>query len=180
MTLETLLDFWQKAGSDNWFGVSDDFDRQIRQRFGALHREALQNKLDWRHSPRGALALVILLDQFSRNIHRKQKQAFAADGMAQEITLQAIARGFDEEVSKEERVWFYMPLMHAENKEYQALSVRYFRERVGDEKNIKFAEEHAELIARFGRFPYRNAVLERKNTPEEESFLKENKSSWGQ
>ena len=175
-----LLDFWQDAGSQNWFGVSDEFDRQIRERFSTLHQEALQGQLDWQHSPHGALALVILLDQFSRNIYREQEQAFAADGMAQEITLQAIAQEFDMEVSKEERVWFYMPLMHAENEEHQALSVRYFHERVGDETNIKFAEEHADIIARFGRFPHRNAVLGRQNTPEEEAFLAENPSGWGQ
>ena len=85
------------------------------------------------------------------------------------------------QVSKEERVWFYMPLMHAENEEISgSVLVRYFRERVGDDTNIQFAEEHADIIARFGRFPHRNAVLGRQNTPEEEAFLAENPSGWGQ
>lgn len=140
----------------------------------------MQEKLDWQNSPHEALALIILLDQFSRNIYRKQKQAFATDSKAQKITLRAIEQGFDIEVPKENRIWFYMPLMHAENKELQELSLLYFRERVGNDKNTNAAEDHAELIARFGRFPHRNGVLERKNTPEEDAFLAENQPSFGQ
>ena len=153
---------------------------EITKRFQARHQEAMDGKLDWHNTAIGALALIILLDQFSRNIYRGKKEAFAADHKAQLYALDAINQGFDLTREKSERLWFYMPLMHAENLELQELSLRYISERIGNPLNIKFAKAHAEIISRFGRFPYRNKTLGRENTPEEKDYLKDNSASWGQ
>lgn len=180
MNFENVLHFWLDAGHKNWFNSSAAFDQEITKHFGTLRQQALKDDLVWEKTAPSALGLIILLDQFSRNIYRKQKQAFEADIKTQNITLYAIDQGFDMQTPKEERMWFYMPLMHAENEKLQRLSVSYFRKRVGNELNIKYAEDHAEIIFRFGRFPHRNAILERKNTAEEIEYLKEANSSYGQ
>lgn len=131
----------------------------------------------WRDEPQTMLAAIILLDQFSRNIHRGNAQAFAADDLAADLTLEAIDRGYDRRLSKEQRVFLYMPLMHAEDGSLQRLCVEKF-EALGIESNLKFARDHREVFERFGRFPGRNAALGRETTAEERAWLEETDGGW--
>jgi uncharacterized protein (DUF924 family) len=168
-----ILDFWFAAGWDKWWSKNDAFDAEIKRRFGALHAEACAGELDdWARDAQGALALVILLDQFSRNLYRNDHRAWAQDGKALGLAREAIAHRFDVEVPVTARCWFYMPFEHSEDLAVQMEGLPHFA-RLEDAELLKFAELHADIIRRFGRFPHRNAVLGRRSTSEEESFLKE-------
>ncbi|WP_374409718.1 DUF924 family protein [Hydrogenophaga sp.] len=186
-----VLDFWLGDGlqlgwpSDDrgalWFGGGPELDAQIRQRFGTLVERAIDGELgDWERTPLDRLALVILLDQFTRNVHRGQARAFAGDGRAQRIVLQSLALEQDAELPTVGRVFFYMPLMHAESAALQDECLLKFEAlaRLGPadlqqklQGNLRAAHEHGDIIQRFGRFPHRNAVLGRASTPEEIAFL---------
>ena len=136
-------------------------------KFGALHGRAVSGaRAPWRVSSQGCLAEIILLDQFSRNPYRDDLRAFAADGQAREIIALALARGFDVEMSDDERRFLYMPLQHSEKAADQARSVALFRE-LEDDHTFQITLRHQEIIARFGRFPHRNAALGRKSTAAE-------------
>jgi uncharacterized protein (DUF924 family) len=124
----------------------------------------------WEQSAEGALALLILLDQFPRNMFRSKARAFATDPLARAITAGAIVRGFDSQVPKELRNFFYLPFEHSENLADQERCIA-LNKAGGDQENLKWAEIHADIIRRFGRFPHRNAVLGRSTTPEEQAFL---------
>lgn len=166
-----VLDFWFEAGPDRWFRKDAKFDAEIASRFGALVEDARTGKCDrWVQSPEGALALVIVLDQFPRNIHRDSPKAFACDPKALATAKAAIARGFDMELPQASRSWFYMPFMHSEVLADQERCIELFK-RSGLDDNLPHAVEHADIIRRFGRFPHRNAVLGRKTTEAEQSFL---------
>jgi uncharacterized protein (DUF924 family) len=168
-----ILDFWFAAGWDKWWKKDDAFDAEIERRFGAVHAEACAGRLDrWSENAEGALALVIVLDQFSRNLNRNSHLAWAQDGKALGIAREAIRRRFDVEVPVMARSWFYMPFEHSEALATQMEGLPYFA-RLDDPELLKFAELHADIIRRFGRFPHRNAVLGRVSTPEEENFLAE-------
>ena len=132
---------------------------------------------EWRETPRGCLAEIILLDQFSRNLFRDDARAFAADGQAREAMNHALARGFDDGMSVDERRFLYMPLQHSENATDQTRSVELFRT-LEDDKTFEFTLRHQEIIARFGRFPHRNSALGRDSTAEEIAFLQEANSSF--
>lgn len=167
-----ILDFWFGAGPDKWFARDDALDADIRRRFGAAHAAACEGRLDeWAQDAQGALALVILLDQFSRNLFRDDHRAWAQDEKALAVTREAIGRRFDVEVPVTVRQWFYLPFMHAEDLAAQTEGLAYFAGRLQGPEDLKWAEEHADIIRRFGRFPHRNAVLGRRTTPEEQSFL---------
>ncbi|TPG43065.1 DUF924 domain-containing protein [Sphingomonas koreensis] len=155
-----VLAFWfDETPEDKWFARDEALDRAIAGRFGALRDAVLAvDAAGWRDDPDTLLAAVILLDQFSRNIHRDRAQAFAADGLALDLTHLAIARGWDALVPPERRAFLYMPLMHAEDREEQALSADCFA-RLGQPENLYFAKAHRAVIDRFGRFPSRNAAL---------------------
>lgn len=196
---EDVLAFWFGDGLEKgwpgesrnrlWFRADRALDREIEERFGPLVEAALwQELVDWEGVARRRLALIILLDQFPRNIYRGRAEAFAGDHRAQTLVVEALARGMDEELPWIGRVFFYMPLMHAEDPDLQDQGVSAYRrlkENAPDDiagqvdGNLKFAEEHRDIIRRFGRFPHRNRVLGRENTAEEEAFL-ENASSYGQ
>lgn len=196
---EPVLDFWfgdalergWPAESRNrlWFRASAAVDAEIGERFGHAVELALRNELvEWEGVARRRLALILLLDQFTRNIYRSTAAAYAGDHRAQTLVLEALALGMDRELSWIGRVFFYMPLMHAEDPDLQEQGVDAYRrlqeQAPGDiasevEYNLEFAREHRDIIERFGRFPHRNRVLGRENTPEEESFL-ESASSYGQ
>ncbi|MEZ5839194.1 MAG: DUF924 family protein [Hyphomicrobiales bacterium] len=166
-----VLEFWWRAGPSRWFSRSDGFDAEIADRFGALHARAVAGDLDdWQATPSGALALVLLLDQFSRNLFRDDARAFAADGKALALAEAALARGFDRAFPKPARNFFYMPFMHAEDIELQERSVDLFRA-LGDKDGEYFALVHLDVIRRFGRFPHRNAALGRTTSAAEEAFL---------
>lgn len=169
-----VLDFWFGAGPEKWFVKSDVFDADIRRLFGAAHAAAASGGHDdWANEPQGALALILVLDQFSRNLYRNDHRAFAQDAKALALAGTAIERRFDVETPETARKWFYMPYMHAEDLAAQERGLVYFAQRLNDPETMKFAVEHRDIIRRFGRFPHRNAVLGRRTTPEEQSFLNE-------
>jgi uncharacterized protein (DUF924 family) len=166
-----VVAFWRDAGQKKWFNKDEAFDREIAERFGALHAEAAAGKLsDWAGSPEGALALILLLDQFSRNLFRGSPQTFAQDARALEVARESLDAGFDKEVEPELRMFFYMPFMHSEAIADQQRCVSLFHSLSGGEA-LKHAHEHEQIIRRFGRFPHRNAVLGRHTSTAEQSFL---------
>ena len=192
--MEQILEFWfgeldanGNAAPDRtkiWYSKNLDLDARIRERFGADVERASRGELEtWKQEPRGRLALIILLDQFSRNIYRGTPKAFANDGRALELALEGLRNGDDEKLKSAERNFLYMPLMHAENLEAQDLCVETFRrmqaeQGEGTKGSLRYAELHRDIIARFGRFPHRNELLGRQSTPEEIEFLKQPNSSF--
>lgn len=172
--VQDVLDFWfETLTPKDWFTVSEKTDTLIRDRFGALHERFLQNlPPEVSTDARAALAAVIVLDQFPRNIHRRKPAAFASDELALSVAGQAIEKGLDEGMSVRERQFLYMPYMHSEVLADQERAVMLFKS-LGQEEALKFAIEHRDIVARFGRFPHRNRVLGRESGPEELAFLKE-------
>ena len=166
-----VLAFWRAAGSAKWFDTDNAFDAEIRTRFLGTYEAAASGHLNsWEETPDGALALVLLLDQFPRNMFRDTPRAFAADPLARAVADRAIARGFDERVPKSEQLFFYLPFEHSEDPADQERCVALCRN-TGDAESLKWAELHADVIRRFGRFPHRNPILGRASTPAEEAFL---------
>lgn len=197
--IDAVLDFWfGTCGADGaldpqkqkiWFGDGRRHDAAIRERFGALHASASRGELDneWTATPQGHMALVVVLDQFSRHIHRGAPAAFAQDPAAQRLVTAGLDRRVDRQLVPAQRAFFYMPFEHAEDLELQRLGVRCFdglARTVGEphrreyESFLDFAQRHLAIIERFGRFPHRNAVLGRPSTPEELAFLKQPGSSF--
>jgi uncharacterized protein (DUF924 family) len=168
---ESVLTFWRTAGPDKWFTKDPAFDDEIRRHFLETYEAAAASRLaDWEKTPEGTLALLIVLDQFPRNMFRGSARAFAADSLARAVANRAIGRGFDIMVAAAERTFFYLPYEHSEAMADQDCSVALFRA-TGDAETLKWAELHADIIRRFGRFPHRNAALGRITTPEEQAFL---------
>jgi uncharacterized protein (DUF924 family) len=169
-TSADVVAFWRAAGPERWFKKDASFDDEIRRRFLALHEAAAASKLtDWEASAEGALALLILLDQFSRNMFRGQARTFATDSLALAIASRAILHGFDG-AFPDLRGFFYLPFMHSEELADQERAIAFYRAR-DDTDGLKWAKQHADIIRRFGRFPHRNAVLGRVSTREEKEFL---------
>ncbi|MEO0501331.1 MAG: DUF924 family protein [Pseudomonadota bacterium] len=169
-----ILTFWfDKVGADGWFGGGADLDAKIAERFGDLHA-ALSDHVpdDWLATPAGLLAAIIVLDQFSRNIHRGTAAAFASDADAVHLTRLAMERGWDGAYPPDCRQFVYMPFMHGESMAHQDEAVRLFAAQ-GLEESLDFAKRHRDVIARFGRFPHRNAALGRTTTAEEQAYLDE-------
>lgn len=177
--VDEVLKFWfEELAREAWFRKSDVTDELIRSRFLSLYERiaALPTEAAWA-SPRRALATIIVLDQFPRNMFRDTPQAFAADAKARDVALGAIERGFDQSFDKDGRAFMYLPLEHSEDLADQERAVALFTP-LGDEEYTYYAVAHRDVIARFGRFPHRNAVLGRPSTPEEEEFLKQPGSSF--
>ena len=171
MSPAEVLAFWRAAGPDKWFEKDDAFDREIRERFLDTYTAATAGRLAaWEEEPESALALVIVLDQFPRNMFRASARGFAADPLARAVAERAIAKGFDQQIAMPARTFFYLPFEHAEDLADQERAVALIGE-AGDADQLKWAELHADIIRRFGRFPHRNAVLGRTTTPEEQAFL---------
>ena len=169
-----VLDFWVKELTPRqWFAATAKLDQAIRRRFDACVDGALRGALDaWATTPRGRLALILLLDQFPRNIHRGSPGAFAGDAMAQALVVEGLAAGMDKPLNLAELHFFYMPLMHAEDGELQALGLEKFATIQSEADSIvRYARDHAAMIERFGRFPSRNQALGRPSTAEELAFL---------
>lgn len=170
-----VIDFWfRDLTPDQWFeGDAPGLDDLIRRRFGDLVAQALAGGLDdWAGSPRSRLALIIVLDQFPRNIHRGSGQSFAGDAKAQALTLEGIASGLDKGLNLAERQFFYLPLMHAEDAALQKQCVAQFEALKQEVEGILgFATRHAAIIERFGRFPHRNMIVGRTSTAEEDAFI---------
>lgn len=178
-----VLDFWFGDGEephwrDAWFKRDDSFDAAIRERFGEAVEAAVAGKLGSLAETRdGALALVLMLDQFTRNIHRGTPHAFSGDAQARRVADSAIAKGFDRTLPRLKRLFFYMPFEHSEDLKDQERAVALI-DSLGLPEPTDYAVRHRDVIARFGRFPHRNAILGRASTPEEEAFLKEPGSSF--
>lgn len=174
-----ILDFWfAEIQPTQWWSKSDDFDRLIATRFGAVLQAAARCELyAWRAKPAGRLAEVIVLDQFSRNIHRGEAAAFANDALALGLAQEAVAAGADKGLLLAQRAFLYMPYMHSESAAIHALAVALFSQ-PGLEHNLDFELRHKAIIDRFGRYPHRNAVLGRASTAEEAAFLQTPGSSF--
>ncbi|MFW5966014.1 MAG: DUF924 family protein [Persicimonas sp.] len=193
--IEDVLEFWfgslerpiEAEQQEKWFTKDPEFDDQIRERFGDDLERATRGEYDkWAETARGRLALIIVLDQFSRNLFRGSPRSWTQDLLAQKLTLEGLELGHDRRLRTAERVFFYMPLEHAEDLHLQELSVEKFEELAeevdddgGDDPGwLEYAVRHHEIIERFGRFPHRNEVLSRPTTDEEAAFLKEPNSSF--
>ena len=179
-SIRDILDFWflpldhpdYGKAREVWWTGSPELDTEIRSRFGALVDKAVVGELDhWRQSPDGALALTLLCDQFTRNIHRRTARAFSGDAKARETVRIALARGYPAAYSNDMRLFFYMPFQHSEDLGDQDFCCTLFAT-LANPDNDKYAVEHRDIVARFGRFPHRNEVLGRADTPEEAEYLK--------
>jgi uncharacterized protein (DUF924 family) len=165
-----VLRFWFDAHAKDWFVKNPDFDAQIHARFLALHEVAAEGRLaHWADAPRSCLALVLLLDQFSRNMFRGEARAFATDAQARSAARVILQRGWDKPMTPAERLFAYLPFEHSESPEDQDLSCELMKD--FDEEQRRYAERHREIIRRFGRFPHRNGILGRQSTPVEIEFL---------
>ena len=209
MTIETtkcvagageVLDFWFADAADGpqacarrnrvWFRGGASFDGECTERFTATLEAAKSGELEhWKESPHGRLALIILLDQLSRNIYRGTAAAFQQDAQALAACREGIEQGHDGQLSPVERSFFYMPLEHAEDREVQALSVRLFESLAKEsseewrellEANAGYARQHQDMVEKFGRFPHRNALLHRDSSPAEEAYLADDAPRFGQ
>lgn len=166
-----ILDFWRDAGPENWFVKDDAFDAEIRRHFLAEVEAAARGELSaWEETPEGVYALLLLLDQFPRNLYRGSPQAFAADPLALAVAERAIARGFDRAFENPERRFIYMPFMHSEDLADQQRCVALC-EAAEDPEGVHHAVVHRDIIRDFGRFPHRNPVLGRQSSAEEQRFL---------
>ena len=191
---QPLLDFWFGDDSGDapraarqaplWWGKSSETDALLAHRFGELAQAAAEGELaHWADTPSGRLALILLLDQLPRNIHRGTPAAFAQDPLARDLCLKGLSIGADKSLSPLERVFFYLPLEHAESREQQARSVALFETLAAEQAGTPaqatfagfadFARRHQVIIERFGRFPHRNDILGRTSTPEEVAFLQQ-------
>lgn len=167
---EDVLTFWRDAGPSRWFQKDEFFDEQFRTRFLAAHQAAACGELDgWADDPSGALALLILLDQYPRNAFRSTARVFETDAKAREIARHAVRAGHDRTVEPELRRFFYLPFQHSEELADQDQGVELARA-LGDE-GLRWAVHHRGIIETYGRFPHRNAILGRTTTPEEQRFL---------
>ena len=166
-----ILAFWREAGRERWYKRDDAFDAEVRRRFLLVWQKAVAGEFEsWEASDDGALALVIVLDQFPRNMFRGTAQAFVSDAQARDVARRAIARGVDRRVDPILLEFLYLPFMHSEHLADQLHCVALFQN-TDNAENLKYARVHADIVARFGRFPHRNNVLDRDTTEEEQAFL---------
>ena len=165
-----VLAFWREAGPDRWFTADEAFDAEIREKFLPTYQAAAAGQIaDWEATPEGALALVIVLDQFPRNMFRGTAQCYASDPLARAAANRALKCGYDLDVPEKERGFLFLPFMHSEDLADQNRCVELYRA-AGDE-DLSHAERHRDIIRRFGRFPHRNAMLGRATTAEEQTYL---------
>ncbi len=176
---QDILDFWfDEIEEKKWFEKDPAFDADLRSRFGTLHADAMAGRLEsWAETPGGMLALIIVLDQFSRNLFRDDPRAFAGDPAGLALCERMLDLGWDKALSPKQRVFAYLPLEHAEDLAAQERVVPLMAD-TGLPDVEMYADKHRQVIARFGRFPHRNAVLGRESTPEEIEFLKQPGSSF--
>ena len=175
MTPQDVLTFWfVETSEEQWFTKNDAFDETLRERFLAVYEDASAGRTaEWRSTPEGRLAEILVLDQFARNMFRDTPRAFAADEMALSLARGAVANGDDLTLEPHLRKFVYMPYMHSESIEAHDEAAKLFED-LGDESSIRYERLHREIIERFGRYPHRNELLGRPSTPEELEFLKTN------
>jgi uncharacterized protein (DUF924 family) len=171
---EAILKFWfEEIRPAQWWAKDDAFDQSVRARFAGVHERAARCELfGWRTQPRGRLAEVIVLDQFSRNMFRGSPLAFASDPLALALAQEAVAAKADETMSPVERSFLYLPFMHSESLAIHAVAIELYRVN-GIQSNLDFEIRHQQIIERFGRYPHRNAILGRTSTQEEIEFLQQ-------
>lgn len=174
-----ILKFWFEASEPvQWWTKDERFDRIIIERFSGVHFRAARCELyEWRKDPKGRLAEIIILDQFSRNMFRGSAQCFAHDALALALAQEAISAGTESVLNEVERSFLYMPFMHSESMKIHEAAVQLFRKN-GIQSNLDYELKHKAIIERFGRYPHRNSVLGRQSTPEEIEFLKQPGSSF--
>ena len=173
LTPAGILAFWRDAGPKRWYTPDDAFDADVRRRFFGLWQRAAAGELSsWETSDDGALALVIVLDQFPRNMFRGDARTYASDALARAVAHRAIEHGVDARIDPSLREFLYLPFNHSEHLSDQLRCIELTRA-AGNAENLKWAEHHAAIIRRFGRFPHRNRLLGRATTPEEQAFLDE-------
>ena len=173
-----VLDYWFGLTKEQHFAKDADRDREIAARFGPLRDDVLETEAKgWRDTADTMLAAIILLDQFSRNIHRGSAEAFAADDLAAALSVEGIDRGYHRTLPPDRAVFLLMPLMHAEDGPLQDLSVARFEE-LGVDENTAYARDHRDVFHRFNRFPGRNEALGRETTPQEQAWLDETGGGW--
>lgn len=173
-TADDVIRFWfVEHGPDDWFGGKAEFDAALAAEFSDTHpRVALGEAWQWRATPAGRLAEIIVLDQFSRQLHRGSPEAFAQDKMALVLAQEMVAQGLDTAMSPFERMFILLPFMHSESVVIQTESMR-LHEALGDEKGLDFAAKHRDCIMRFGRYPFRNKALGRESTADEVAYMEE-------
>jgi uncharacterized protein (DUF924 family) len=170
-TPKQVVSFWKKAGPKRWYTANPEFDHKVLDKFLVTYQAAELGKLtSWEEEAEGALALVLVLDQFPRNMFRGTMRAYATDPLALAAAKRALERGFDRAVKLPEKTFFYLPFEHSENLVDQETALKLF-EATKDEDLVRWARLHYETIERFGRFPHRNEILGRVSTPEEIAFL---------
>ncbi len=176
---QEVIKFWfEELSPKQWFMGGAELDALIEQRFSNLHRQAsLCELVDWRQSPQGRLAEIIVLDQFSRNLYRDSPLAFASDPLALALAQEAISQGLDKHLNQQQRTFLYMPFMHSESLLIHQRAVELFKEN-GIEGNLEFEYKHKVIIEQFGRYPHRNDMLGRESTLEEKAFLLQPDSSF--
>ncbi|WP_417618229.1 DUF924 family protein [Oceanisphaera sp.] len=188
---QSVLTFWfEELEPAQWWQKNQRLDRDIKARFGDLHRQVCLGELfEWRACAKGRLAEIIVLDQFSRNIYRDTPRAFAADGMALALAQEAISAGAEQTLTPQQRVFLYMPMMHSESLKIHELALALFEqnaepeagyehEQSGAASSLHYERLHKDIIARFGRYPHRNAILGRESSAEEVAFLQQPGSSF--
>jgi uncharacterized protein (DUF924 family) len=173
--IDDVIHFWfEELEPASWFTRDEQLDARIRKRYEALYARLRTISADACTTPKACLAAVIVLDQFARNIYRHTPRAYEADGQALSISQYAISRKFDEDLAPRQRMFLYMPWQHSESALTQARSVELFRQ-LGDQGALRYAQQHKEVIDRFGRFPHRNRALQRTSTADELEFLRTHK-----
>ena len=174
ITPSAVVAFWKEAGPAKWFAKDEAFDSRFRRGFGDAHFAAARRALDsWAETPEGSLALLILLDQFPRNVFRGTGHAFATDPLARMFAERALEAGHDLQTEGDIRRFFYLPFQHSEDRADQDRQLELFQNRMDRKPDDRWAEHHHAVVLRFGRFPHRNAALGRETTPEEQAFLDE-------
>ncbi len=178
-TKEHILDFWFKElSSEDWFSKNSELDLKIKEQFSSVHQAAIAGELwGWRATRDGALAEIIVIDQFSRQLFRNDPRSYAYDGIALVLAQQAVSRGYLDELSPEKAAFMLMPYMHSESLVIHEQAVKLFSS-PGLEDNLKYEHMHKVILERFNRYPHRNASLGRQSTPEELAFLQEEGSSF--
>jgi uncharacterized protein (DUF924 family) len=178
-SIDEILHFWfEELSRKDWFRKDEALDSTIASRFGAIYHELSAGvPASWLETPEGVLAAIIVLDQFPRNMFRGDARAFATDEAALELAKRAIADGFDEKLTRDQRVFLYMPFQHSEDRDDQARAIALYA-MLGKPSNLDFALRHQAVVDRFDRFPHRNALLGRASTDEERNFLSEPGSSF--
>lgn len=181
---DSIIKFWfEEIDASLQFKKDKDLDEKIKLRFGELLEKAKVGKLDsWKNNADSTFALIILLDQFSRNIYRDNKKSFEGDVFTLNIAKEGVEKGFDKQIDSKRRAFFYIPFMHSENLKDQEKAIELFeelsKEHEGAKNNVKYAIAHKKIIEKFNRFPHRNQILNRGSTNEEIEFLKTKESSF--